>query len=103
VRVDGSCSGWMELRRAGSMERCLRCLGSVRCRFSFCFVVLTVVLRMILWGFPFGYRLPVRVRVGFKDGICIGPSFGFPQNAQTKADSISGGIERLIFERQWTM
>lgn len=53
MRVGGSCDGWMGLRRAGSVERCLRRLGSVRRRFSFCFVVLMGVLRMILCGLPF--------------------------------------------------
>ena len=53
VRVGGSCGGWMGLRRAGSVERHLRRLGSVRHQFSFCFVVLMGVLRMILCEWPF--------------------------------------------------
>jgi hypothetical protein len=65
VRVGGSCGGWMGLRRAGSVERCLRRLGSIRRRFSFCFVVLMGVLRMILCGLPFWMPVRIELALGF--------------------------------------
>ena len=55
---NGSCGGGLGLRRAGSVERCLRRLGSAGRRFSFCFGVRRAVLRMILrvpfWNMELG-------------------------------------------------
>lgn len=50
----GNCGGGMAgLRRVGFVERFLHRLGSVRRRFSFCFVELMAVLNMILCVWPF--------------------------------------------------